>query len=130
SLGGNLGCDPAGFPAFFDDGVFDVLDGDRRFDHSEHTGTLTRSGADPSGEFRKIVGLVQASQRFLPAIAINQVIPFRNEIVDRATAGHAADQLSGVAEGSAAIHAAGPLFLKVLVFRMNVEFLPVLDPLV
>jgi hypothetical protein len=79
----------------------------------KHARTFARRGTDAAGEFGKIIGLVQAVQRLAPEAAINQVVPFGNQIVDRAAAGHAADELAGVAERNSAIHAARALFLEV-----------------
>ncbi len=107
--GGRLGDDPAFLPAVVDDGALDVLDGDRRLVDAEHARAFARRGADAAGELGKIVGLVQAFQRLVPEAAINQIVPLRDQVVDRAAGGHAADQRAGVAEGDAAIHAARAL---------------------
>jgi hypothetical protein len=88
---------------------FDVLDRHRRLDHAEHAGALAGGGADAAGELGEVVGLVQALERFLPATAVDEVVPLRDEVVDGAAAGHAGDDVPGVAERRAAVHAARAL---------------------
>ena len=110
-----------------DDGALVVLDGDGRLDHAEHAGTFAGSGADAAGEFREIVRLVKALERFLPATAEDEVVPLRDQVVDRAAAGHAGNDVAGVAERSAAIHAARALGAAFLVVAVNLELAPVLE---
>ena len=49
-------------------------------------------------------------------------IPFWNQVVNRTAAGHAADEMAGVAEGNAAIHAARALLLEVGLGHVLVKF--------
>ncbi len=126
--GRGLGGNPTGFPSFVNNGIFNILDRDRRLNHTQHTGALARGRANPSGEFRKIVCLVQTVQGLLPAVAVNKVIPFRNEVVDRTATGHPADKMPGMAEGRSAVHTAGTLLLEMFVSRVDMEFLPVFNP--
>ncbi len=60
----------------------------------------------------KLLVLCNRSQRLLPQAAINEIVPFWNQIIDRTAGSHAADQLSGMAEWNAAIHATRALLLK------------------
>ena len=53
---------------------------------AEHARAFARRRADAAGELREVVGLVQAIERFLPQAAINEIVPFRDEVVDRAAA--------------------------------------------
>jgi hypothetical protein len=108
--------------------TLDIFDGDRRIIDAQHAGTFARRRTNAAGELRKIIGLVQAVQRLAPEAPINQVIPFRNQIVNRAAAGHAADQLAGVAERNAAIHASGTLLFQVGLGQVVVKFVPIADP--
>ena len=110
-----------------DDGALVVLDGDGRLDDAEHAGAFAGSGADAAGELREVVGLVQALERLLPAAAEDQVVPLGNQVVDRAAAGHAGNDVAGVAERRAAVHAARALGGAFLVVAVDLEFLPVLD---
>ncbi len=127
--GGGSGCDPAFLPAAVDDGAFDVLDGDRRRVDAQHAGAFARRGADAAGELGEIIGLVQAFQRLVPEAAIDQVVPFGDQVVDRAAGGHAAEQGAGVAKGNAAIHAAGALLAQLGLVQMKMELVPVADAL-
>src|SRR5262245_13546775 len=93
------------FPAVINDRAFNILDRNRRVVNAEHARTFAGRGADSAGELGKIIRLVQTLEGFLPKSAIDEIVPFRNQVVDRAAAGHSADQLTGVAEGNATIHA-------------------------
>src|SRR6516164_6269522 len=89
--------DPAFPPAAVDNRAFDRLYGDRIVVNIERARRLARRRANASGELRKIVGRVQGFQRRPPLIAIDEVVPIRDQVVDRATF---------MAERNAAIHAA------------------------
>ena len=54
------------FEGAIDDGLLDLLDGDRRLVDAEHAGGFARRGADAAGEFGEIVGGVQTAG-WLPA---------------------------------------------------------------
>ena len=124
---GNAGRDPAFFPALVDDGAFVVLDRHGGFDHAENTGSLTRRGADPAGELGEVVRLVETIERLAPAAAEDEIVPLGNEVVDGTAARHAGDDVSGVAERRAAIHATRALGTTFLVVAVDLEFLPVLE---
>ena len=98
--GGGLGTDPAFFEGAIDDGLFDLLDGDRRLVDAEHAGGFAGRGADAAGEFGEVVGGVQLADGLAPAAAVDQIVPVGNDVGERA---------AGVAEGDAAIHAARAL---------------------
>ena len=116
---------PALLPALFDDRVLDVLDRDRRVVDAEHAGAFARRGTDAAGELGEVVGLVQPLERLAPEAAVDQVVPLGDQVVDRAARGHAADQLAGVAEGHAAIHAAGALVAELLLLHVVMKLVPV-----
>ena len=118
--GGRLGLDPAFVEGAIDDGLLDVLDGDRRLVDAEHAGRLARRGTDAAGELREIVGGVQRADGFAPAAAIDQIVPVGNDVVQRA---------AGVAEGNAAIHAARALRADFLLGKRLVDLEPVVDAL-
>src|SRR6478736_3319959 len=122
---GRLGDDPALRPALVDDRDLDVLDRDRRGVDAEHAGALAGRRAHAASELGEIVRLVQALERLVPEAAVNEIVPLRDQVVDRAARGHAADELAGVAEGNAAIHAARTLGAELLLLHVVVEFLPV-----
>src|SRR5205823_5521057 len=106
TLGGRFGHDPVLLKALVDDGAFNVLDGHRRFVDAQNARAFARCGTDPAGEFREVIRLVQPLERFAPQSAINEIVPFGNEVIDRTARGHARDQRAGVTKGNAAVHAA------------------------
>jgi hypothetical protein len=63
------------------------------------------AGQVRAGELREVVGLVQPVQGFAPAALVDEVVPLRNQVVDRAT-------VVRLAERHATIHAAGALALE------------------
>ncbi len=115
---GGLRCDPAVFPRLVGDRVLDRLDADRVVVDVERARRLARRRAHASGELREIVGRVQRLDRALPVLLVNEVVPVRNDVVDRAAA-HA--------ERRAAIHAARALHAGLLVGEPRDEFAPVPD---
>ena len=115
--------------AIVDNRRFDVFDRHRQFVEPEHAGAFARRRTDAAGEFGKVIGLVQPMKRFLPQAAINQIVPFRDQIVDRTARGHAADQLAGVTKRNAAIHAARALLLQFRFRKVLVKLVPVFYPL-
>ena len=95
-----LGDDPALPEAAVDDGAFDRLDRDRLVFEVQRAGGLAGGGADASGELGEVVGGVEIDQRAAPVAVIDEVVPVRDLIVDRAAvvtignaAGHAARRL-------------------------------------
>jgi len=92
--------DPAVGPALVDQCDLDVLDGHRIAVDAFHARGFARRRAQPPGELREVVGGVQPLQGVLPFIAPQQVVPFRDEVRQRAAV---------VAERDAAVHAAARL---------------------
>ena len=117
---------PTLVPTAVSDGGLDVLDRDGGVVDAEHAGTFARRGTNAAGELREVVRLVQTVEGFFPETAIDEVVPLGDKVVDRATAGHAADKFAGMAEWHAAVHAARALIAEFLLLHVNVEFLPVL----
>ena len=105
--------DPSFLEGVLDDGLFDVLDGDGRFIDAQHARGLAGGGADAAGELRKVVGGVQRADGFFPAVAVNQVVPIGNDVVEGA---------ARVAEGNAAIHAARRLRAQLLLGEVLINF--------
>jgi precorrin-3B methylase len=70
---------------------------------------------------------VKSVEGFTPESAIYEVVPFGNEVVDRATASHAGDEGASVAEGSATVHASSSLVAELIVRHREVKFVPVVD---
>ncbi|MNJ71617.1 hypothetical protein D3C77_681830 [compost metagenome] len=63
---------------------------------------------------------MQHVQRAAPVLLVHQVIPVRDDVVDRAAV---------VAERDAAVHAARGLLLGLVIGQVQHEFAPVLQPL-
>src|ERR1700687_5150531 len=105
----------------FHDVFFVLLDRDWRLVDTQHTRGFTGSGANSAGELGKIICGVQLADGFLPASAIDKIVPVRNEIADRA---------SGLAEWNAAIHAASALLAQLFFWKILIDLKPVVDPLV
>ena len=118
--GGREGFDPAFIEGPLDDGNLNLLDGHGIVIDSQHAGALARSRTKPPGKLGEIVGGVQAADGLAPAVAVNQVVPVRDEVAERA---------SLMAEGNAAVHAAGSLLLQLRFLERKVNLLPVVDSL-
>src|SRR5690606_29515069 len=111
--------DPALVPAFVDDGMLNRLDTDSIVIDIQCTGRFARGRADPAGKLRKVIGGVQYSQRLTPFLPIHQIVPVRNDVVDRA---------SVVAERYAAVHAASTLLFCFRVSQWRNELAPMFQP--
>ena len=132
ALFGYIGCDPALFPTFVNDGNFDVFDGDGRVCHAQHAGTLAGGWTDATRKFGKVVGFVQSFEGFFPEAAIHEVIPLGNEIVDGTTRRKGCrfgQAHTGMAKGYATVHTSRTLFLKFFIGVMVMKFFPVFDTL-
>src|ERR1017187_1272978 len=122
---GRLGQHPALLPTALDDRELDVLDRDGRAVNAEHARALAWRRTYAAGELRKIIRLVQTLERLAPEPAVDEIVPLRDQVVDGAAGGHAAEQLAGVAERHAAIHAARALVPELLLFHVVVKLVPV-----
>src|SRR5207247_296530 len=80
-----------------------------------------------AGELGEVVRLVQPFVRLPPEPAVDEVVPLRNEVVDRAARRHAFDERAGVAEWHSAVHAAGALLGQVHDVGVPVKLGPVAD---
>ena len=109
---------------------FDVLDRHRGLADSEHAGPFAGSGAHPPGELGEVVGLVEPFQGVFPEAAVDEVVPLRDQVVDRAARPlvAAAHRVPGVAERDAAVHAPRALVPQLLHPHVQVELVPVLHP--
>ena len=115
-----LGTNPALQKSALHDVLFVLLDRDWRLVDTQHTRGFTRSGANSAGELGEIICGVQLADGFLPASAIDKIVPVRNEI---------ANGTSGLAERHAAIHAASALFTQLFFRKILIDFKPIIDPL-
>ena len=116
---------PAHFERMIDNRTFDILNRNRWFDHGQATGTFAGSRTDSTGELRKIVRLVQSVQCVAPAALVNKIVPFGDEVIDRASGGHIRHQIAGMTKRHAAIHAPRPLNLEVSLGHVFVELIPI-----
>ena len=117
---GRLGHDPAFAKRVADNTELDLFDGNRTVVNSQHAGRFARGRANPAGEFGEVVGFVENGDGFLPAVAVNEIVPVGNDVAQRA---------AGVTERDAAIHAARALRLNELVVRVVIDLRPVVQPL-
>ncbi len=93
--------DPALVPGAVDDRELDLLDRDGvALADLEHAGRLARRRAEPAGELGEVVRPVELIDRLAPAVAVDEIVPVRDQVPERAAV---------VAERHAALHAAGAL---------------------
>ena len=123
-----IGLDPTLFESMVDDRTFDVLDRDRRISNSQDARTLARGGANPSGELRKIVRLVQTIECLAPVTAIDQIVPFGNQVIDGTSRRHSRHQRTGVTERNSTIHASRTLRPQFFFGHVLVKFIPIENP--
>ncbi len=95
---------PALRPGALGDLVLDPLDRDRVGVDPEHARRLAWRRAEPSGELREVVGRVQAVRSVAPVAPVDEIVPFGDEVPERA---------SFVAERDPAVHAASALVARV-----------------
>src|SRR4029077_11931222 len=88
--------DPAFAECPIDELVLDGLDGDRVVVDVEDAGPFARRWTQAAGELGEVVRREQALDRRLPAVAIHQIVPVRNQVPERTAL---------VAKGDAAVHA-------------------------
>ena len=86
-----------------DDLDLDLLDGDRVVADPQHACGLAGRRAQPPGEVGEVVRPVELLDRLAPAVAVDEVVPVRDQVAERAAA---------VAERDAALHAARRLLLQ------------------
>ena len=95
------GHDPALVPGPIDDRELDLLDRDGvALADLEHASRLAGRRAEPARELREVVRAVELIDRLAPAVAVDEVVPVRNQVAERAAV---------VAERDTALHAAGAL---------------------
>ena len=93
--------DPALLPGAVDDRDLDLLDRDRvALADLEHARRLARRRAETARELREVVRAVQLVDRLAPAVAVDEVVPVRDQVPERAAV---------MAERHPALHAARTL---------------------
>ena len=83
---------------------------------------FARRWANAAGKFWKVIGRMQSFEGLLPLTAIHEVIPFRNEIAEWATAGHT--------ERNATVHTASSLGFDTFFAHLFVVLFKMLDALI
>src|SRR4029079_17042569 len=107
--------DPSFRPRAVDDVLLDRLYRDGLVVNAEHARLFAGRGTDSAGELREIVGLVKLIDRVAPAVFVNQIVPLRNNVSQRAAV---------VAEWNSAIHAAGALLAQILFGEIEINLVP------
>ena len=85
----------------------DLLDRDRIVIDRQHACRLARRRADPARELREVVGHVELVDRLAPLAPVDEIVPVRDQVAERA---------SFVTERDAAIHAASTLARQFLLW--------------
>ena len=81
---------PAFFEGLFDDRQLILPDCDRIAVHAADACLFAKRRADAAGKFRKRIGRQQPRKRIFVIAMIQLIVPFRDEVVQRAAAHHAA----------------------------------------
>ena len=110
---------PTHLPALVNNRAFNRFDSDWLIGQIQRTGRLTRGRTNSAGEFGKVIRAMEDFDGFAPVALVNQIVPVRNDVVDRA---------SVMAIRDTTIHATRPLFLEFVFGQGNNEFLVILDP--
>ena len=103
------------------DAQLQLPDGHRAGVDRQRAGALAGGGADPAGELGEVVGQLQAQPGLAPAAAVDRVVALRDQVAQGAA--------QRVAEGHAAVHAAGPLPGELLAGGGQGDLPPVADAL-
>ena len=127
--GADFRLQPAIVPGAVDDRAFDGLDGDGVVVDVERAGGFARRRTDAPRELREIVGRVQIARGLFPVALIDEVVPVRDLVVDRAAGRAGRDRAGAVAIGNAAIHAARGLVARFLLGQGNDELVEMLHAL-
>src|SRR6266850_2906962 len=124
-----FGNHPARLKTFVNYRLLNRLDSNREITNTQYTRTFAWRGTNSAGKFRKVVGVVKATQGFAPMTPIDQIVPFGYQIVYRAPGSGTADHSTGMTKRNATIHATSALFAQGFLRRVEMEFLPVGDAL-
>ena len=112
-----------------DDAQLFFLDIDRITVQVAGTSHLAGSRAHPPGKFRKRVCFPQSLIRLIPVARVSRIVPFRNQIIERAAGHHAVDQNSRLTERHAAVHTSCSLYLLFFPGQRGVKFVEMSDSL-
>ena len=110
---------PALVEGLVDDLDLDLLDRHGILVDAEHARPFTRRRAQPPGELREVVGRVKPLDGVAPPVVSHQVVPFGNQVSQRAPV---------VAERDTAVHASGRLLAQRVLGEVLVDLFPVHQP--
>jgi hypothetical protein len=111
-----LWLDPSLRPSAIDDFDLNLLNGHRILIDANDACCFTRCRAEPTCEFRKVIGCVQAIDGVSPAISKHQIVPVGNQI---------SEWTSVVAERDTAVHASAGLFANLGDRKVFVDLFPI-----
>src|SRR5438034_7717700 len=72
---------PARLKTFINNRLLNRLDRDRVITDTKHARTFARRRTNSARKFWKVVGVMKTIQGFAPMPAVDQIVPFRNQIV-------------------------------------------------
>jgi hypothetical protein len=68
---------------------------------------------------------MQTLEGLVPEATVHEIVPFRDQIIDRAARGHATDQGAGVAKRDATVHTTASLLLELEHREVIMELVPI-----
>ena len=117
------------FICIFYDGILIFLSCHRISVKSARTCIFAKCRADTGGKFREVICLFQSVICLLPVSGIYQIVPFRNEVVQRASARHTAQIHPCLTERYTAFHTSCTLQLLLFFRKVRMEFIKMFDSL-
>ena len=111
----------------FDDSVLVFLGSDSLSIMSAGTCCLAKCRADTACKLREVVGLFQTLICLLPVACIDQIIPLRNEVVQRTSARHTHDRHSRLAKRHSTGHASAALYALFFQRKRGMKFMEVFN---
>jgi hypothetical protein len=111
-----LWLDPSLGPGAIDNFDLNLLNGHRILIDANDACRFTRCRAEPTCEFRKVIGCVQAIDSVSPAISKHQIVPVGNQI---------SEWTSVVAKRDTAVHASAGLFANLGDRKVFVDLFPI-----
>ena len=129
SYHGRLWNHPPVFKSPINDNLFIIMDTDGRFVNAKHTACLAGSRADTASELREIVGMVETIKSLFPSSTKDEIVPFRNEVINGTPSSGTLDKCALMTERHTTVHAARPLFNRLKIFTQYRDLTPVLETL-
>ena len=117
------------FICIFNDGIFIFLGCYRISVKSARTCIFAKCRADAGGKFREVICLFQSVICLLPVSGVYQIVPFRNKVMQRASACHTAQIHACLTERYTAFHTSCTLQLLFFFRKVRMEFIKMFDSL-